>query len=552
MTIFRRWLSLSLLLGTSALLPFTAAGCADDKGSDAQTGEGDEIVNIAHTDVKNQSIGNCWTYASIGWAESLHLRATGEALNLSESYLTYWDWYEKLTKEPGSEKLATGGWFSTAVKVFDRYGLIDEGAFLPNEATSERSSAQSAAEAAINASMASGRLKKDRSARTVREELNKAWGLPDTVVASLNSVFGDGTPKTLTTASKIPAGFPLRRSTDLEVTSKSPGKDAVKAKLKDVSGRWQEVPVPSSPSAQRAYFRRVQKALHDGQPVIIIWDVSWGSRDKIAGSFPAMKADAKIDGRHMTLLEDYQASSVPNFGLLPAGVTVTDSKTLNAALADQSVIQFFRIKNSWGQTTDPSGTGLFKGYVDLYSDYLLPKNGAPKGLVSFILPSEYTDALPSGIEPDRCASAKTDGAVCGSVLTSNESDKRVLTCQAGKTTAAKLCEGTCTKATATCAEPPPPNPCADIGVEVPGLYCGDSLGLIPSDKGYNTLYSCQVDPTTKQWVSPGNACAKGCSVQPAGVADRCNLAPRRRAAGGAASRGGSPPISEPDSDGPRR
>jgi hypothetical protein len=515
----RRWLSLSLLLGTASFLPFSVVGCSSEEGG-AVTGDGDEIVNIPHTDVKNQSIGNCWTYATIGWVESMHLRATGNALNLSESYLTYWDWYEKLIKEPGSEQLKTGGWFTTAVRLFDRYGLVDEGVFIPEEAEAERSARQSAAEAAINASMKDGALKKSRDPRVVRDELNKAWKLSAEVASSLNEVFGEGTPKVLTSTTKFPAKFPLRRTSDIDVLSKRPGQAATKAKLKDVMGRWQEFAMPSSATSRRAYLRRVQKALHDEHPVIIVWDVSWGSRDKVAGSFPAMKADAKIDGRHMTILEDYQATNVPNFGLLPAGVTVTDTKTLNAALASQSTIQFFRVKNSWGQTADPSGSGQFKGYVDLYGDYLWPSNGAPNGLVSFIFPSEYTDALPSGIEPDRCATV-ADGAVCGAVLTSNESDKRLFVCKEGKTAAMTPCAGGCSKA--ACLNPPPPNPCEEIGVDVPGLYCGDTLAMIPSDPGYSNLYSCQIDPTTKKWISPSTPCPKGCAPQPPGVPDRCKL-----------------------------
>ena len=32
----------------------------------------------------------------LGWAESLHLAATGHELNLSESYMTYWGWFEQI------------------------------------------------------------------------------------------------------------------------------------------------------------------------------------------------------------------------------------------------------------------------------------------------------------------------------------------------------------------------------------------------------------------------------------------------------------------------
>jgi hypothetical protein len=47
--------------------------------------------------------------------------------------------------------------------------------------------------------------------------------------------------------------------------------------------------------------------------------------------------------------------------------------------------------------------------------------------------------------------------------------------------------------------------------------------MIPSDPGYSNLYSCQIDPTTKKWISPSTPCPKGCAPQPPGVPDRCKL-----------------------------
>src|SRR4051794_26969177 len=56
----------------------------------------DSVTEVPHSAVKDQSTNNCWVYATTGWAESLHLAATGEELDLSESYLTYWFWFEQI------------------------------------------------------------------------------------------------------------------------------------------------------------------------------------------------------------------------------------------------------------------------------------------------------------------------------------------------------------------------------------------------------------------------------------------------------------------------
>ena len=57
------------LLGRSALLLgflFSAAcGVASEEASTSE----DAITDVPHTAVKEQTIGNCWLYASVAWAE---------------------------------------------------------------------------------------------------------------------------------------------------------------------------------------------------------------------------------------------------------------------------------------------------------------------------------------------------------------------------------------------------------------------------------------------------------------------------------------------------
>jgi hypothetical protein len=195
---------------------------------------------------------------------------------------------------------------------------------------------------------------------------------------------------------------------------------------------------------------------------------------------------------------------------------------LNAALANQVEIPFFRIKNSWGNTADPSGTGAFKGYVDLYAQYLFPTDTtAPAGIVSFVFPTDYTTAVPTGIAPDLCDKVAADGAYCASAIGGTSTDARLFTCDTGLTAKVQTCGSTCNKGTAAgsdvCGEPPPPNPCTKA--TAPGKYCGTALGIAAGQPGAQTLYSCQKD-VDGNWISPGTECPKGCVVYTS-QSDRC-------------------------------
>ena len=45
-------------------------------------------VDVIHTPTERQSIGNCWIYAQATWVESMHKRATGEDIDISQSSIT--------------------------------------------------------------------------------------------------------------------------------------------------------------------------------------------------------------------------------------------------------------------------------------------------------------------------------------------------------------------------------------------------------------------------------------------------------------------------------
>jgi len=380
MTIRSRALAAALAL---SLAPF-ALGCDETDTTD------DDITNIPNSAVKHQSIGNCWAYATVGWAESLRLTHSGEELNISESYVSYWHWYEQIAGGPpglsalsqlDKGQLNTGGWFGLAAELMRRYGVMDEGKFIPEEAEAARSSRQSSALAAINKSLKEGALK-DATARRdralVRRELDKAWGLLPSTSTALDTVFGADVKKTLLSSGiSLPPDSGLRFTKSIEVGRNITLADAIGEPSSSFNflqrkGKyaWNETNYPSQATSRRDFFKKMQKSMHAGMPVIMVWYVDFAALDG-QNRFMAPPATPGRQGGHMTVVEDYEISNVPGFGTLKAGELVTDQKALDAALASEATIDFIRIKNSWGTSlAPPEGGEELRGFHDLYMPYL--------------------------------------------------------------------------------------------------------------------------------------------------------------------------------------
>lgn len=374
-------------------LPFLPA-CGSDDASSASTGAENEVVDIPNTKVKDQSIGNCWIYATAAWAESLRLGYAGEELDISESYMSYVDWFHGIQDGDFSEKdgLETGGWFGEAAEYLRRYGVMDEGAFIPEEASSEESSRQKQALDAINASLKSGVLadpSNRKNPTVVRQELDKAFKLSPEVIALLDASFGSDLSRTVVKGATIPPGKGLRAASEIEVGFYKPKvggsqvitlADAVGAPSSEFSSfswktrkgnfAWNESSYPSSASSRRSFQIRAQKALHARRPVILVWFVDFNAMNRSTGTFASVPATPGRQGGHMTAMEDYQVTNVPGFGTLAAGTVVTDPAALDAALAPEATIEFLRIKNSWGSGFQPPEGTELKGYHDLYMAYL--------------------------------------------------------------------------------------------------------------------------------------------------------------------------------------
>src|SRR3954468_1747366 len=97
----------------AALVSSLALGCAAPSDAGPVATGSDDIVSVPQTDVERQSIGNCWIYAEASWVESMHKAATGESFDTSQSYWTYWHWFDQVTSGM-APAISTGGNWQTA------------------------------------------------------------------------------------------------------------------------------------------------------------------------------------------------------------------------------------------------------------------------------------------------------------------------------------------------------------------------------------------------------------------------------------------------------
>ncbi len=399
----------------------SAVGCAGYESAAPETTLGaDEITSVQHSSVKRQSIGNCWAYAFASWMESTNMRATGVERNFSESYISYWHAFEAITGGLRGTKYQTGGSYEKAADLVSKYGVVDEGTFAPAEGSLEMSAMQKAAEAAINASLASGALSV-QSARAnralVRAELNRAFGLSPAVVSKLDSTFGADASRPLT-ATAATLGIFRTASIPAATTRASTGA-VVRTTLAGLIGSgsswdrsgpnaFQRVDMPYDGRSRRAFWKRVQKALHHKAPAVVEWHVDFNALTTDS-KFSLQQLQSRGPGRaggHMVVAHDYQARTATG-RLFAAGVDVTNPSDFDTLLRNDTKVEFLRVKNSWGANRpDRWSTSAIGGYHDLYLDYLqaelttceeLPNgdpdlsncDGTDTGLSAIYLPAGY-------------------------------------------------------------------------------------------------------------------------------------------------------------------
>ncbi len=366
---------------TSAALSFAVifAGCSPESTNSSNT----LVTDVNHTVVKRQSIGNCWLYAQATWLESLLLDKTGTAIDVSESYWTWWHWYEQIVGTSTNE-VQTGGSWRTSARIALAHGWVTEGEFISDETDVEMSVRQAIALSAINEALSSGALD-TRAKRT-----------PDNVRKVLDEVFGTDMAKAESIARSAAA-------TDIGNNS------SLEAALRGTSGaRWTVVDFPAVygknsrvtarvKNSRKAVLQRVMRALNDKKPVVMTLMIDFNALDINDQTFKKSLVDANgigSQGGHMVVLEDYTVKNAPGFGDIGEGDVSDDMK----AAALQGEIVTFKAKNSWGK--DRPDRGLTDGYTRFDAAYLFSQLEWKYGedsdytsfyttLTDFVLPPGY-------------------------------------------------------------------------------------------------------------------------------------------------------------------
>ncbi len=329
----------------------------------------EKVTSVNHSPVKRQSIGNCWLYAQATWLESMIKVSTGEVVNVSESYWTYWDLYHKLlANEPIPEdELNTGGSWSRSRSLIDTYGWVKEEDFIPEEKVLVMSKAQACAEEYIMEQGKEGGTLFDVSKRTpglIRAELDKGFSCNGKYKFDMNATYER---RRLATDTRL-IDVKTREEQNLSVWM----------------GRWKEVstsagnswgayegkklPTEAELSQYKKIEQRIKAALNDHQPVVMSWFVSFNAADS-KGLFNlstlAERGEIGSSGGHMVVLHDYAVTHVPGREDMGEG----DMSDEDKALAMQGDLSYLVVKNSWGaDRIDRPWLG--NGYSRLSWDYL--------------------------------------------------------------------------------------------------------------------------------------------------------------------------------------
>jgi len=315
-----------------------------------------DVTSVRHTAVKQQSIGNCWIYAHATWLESMLLNTRKEAIDVSETYWTYWDLFNKIISGTALDKdgkVSTGGNWWMSSKIIQEHGWVEEGTFLKTTDgraadTSQMSAAQKCAEDyLVTALKEGGSLHQVDDAALIHEGLQKGFSCNGRYLVNLNP---DGSkPETL----------PVQNASDTELVSiKDPNQSLP---LSEWILGWRSIsPLPigasgkSLPSedalqAANSAVQRVMQALNDGQPVVMSFHVSFNAPNSqgVFNNYSLAKAGSMGNqGGHMVVLHDYTVTDVPGVadGRLPEGNLSPEEK----ALALQGKPEMLVAKNSWG------------------------------------------------------------------------------------------------------------------------------------------------------------------------------------------------------------
>lgn len=402
-----RWLG----LGSLVLL----AACAPSEASaPARTDDG--LTSIEPTEAIQQTIPNCWDFATTGWIESMAKGVEGGAdVDLSEAYVDYVAWLIQLW-QPSFEALRKSGYWGTAVELLHRYGWMSEADFLGLDgAVPDFAIRHQQALTLIKKEIASGDLRTPEmraDAANVVTVLNRVWQVPPKVAADLARTFGDGMEKTLQSRGVDLAGTRIHRLDEIKVGYGPRGKELTAA---DVVGTLapdtrmsagQRVgpyafsmvdEMPTDDADMAALLARVQRTLAGGLPVpmAVMQD---DSVNDASGTYRKPTSGKLADAAYAHLVTVFDSSvDAPGFGLLPAGIPETRPEALAASYAEGAKVLSLRARNTYWGSYQRGATIPFagsRGTNDYATEYLTmmtrnPSTGAARRVVgAFMLPNE--------------------------------------------------------------------------------------------------------------------------------------------------------------------
>lgn len=376
---------LGLILGACAEIDENDNLPVDDSGYSSEKITSTKDVST----VKDQSIGNCSLYAFASFIETMNKSATQKELDISESYWSFWYWFDQIANGEPKGELETGVNEEIAFKLINRYGMMLERDFIPEEENVQRSLRQNSAydhmEKWLNTkpfgSFFSPRVGTRARRKIVLNQLKDAWGLNPEVIQKIDAVFGNDVSKTLDRKYiATPPGHTVLRDVDVRVRIPNYAASMrAKSIVFSTNSTVKDLYVGSNAFVEekytvhdRKFWQASQRSLHAGVPVLSTWLVDFNARTN-RSRFSRASVEQRgpgNQGRHMTIMVDYSAT-LADGRTFKVGETVTDSNILNNLLCDDTTLLGVMMKNSWGgDPTADRNQEIIPGFVFIEMDYL--------------------------------------------------------------------------------------------------------------------------------------------------------------------------------------
>jgi bleomycin hydrolase len=234
-------------------------------------------TDIAHTSIKQQQGGTCWSFSTVAFLESEVLR-TNEAvraeleeaeaeLDLSDYYVVYWAYVEKAREyaERGGEdaRFTDGGLSHDVTWLVERYGIVPEADYV---AVEDYGAMRKELNAVLEAHEESGDWNEEAVVAEIREVLDRHLAPPPETITV------DG--RTMTPIEYATEYLAIEPGSYWEVTSYTDIPFYGRGEL-DVPDNWWDYDgyynVPLN-----EYMQAINEALDAGYPVVI--DTDWGDK----------------------------------------------------------------------------------------------------------------------------------------------------------------------------------------------------------------------------------------------------------------------------------